>query len=79
MTRNWFLSASAFALLSLAACERDSDHIQGPKGQEAFDRYVAIGTSLTMGVQSDGVAYFTQQADWTSCSRSRHLRRIRSR
>lgn len=65
MTRNWFLSASALAVLSLAACESDSAHITGPKGQEAFARYVAIGTSLTMGVQSDGVAYFTQQADWT--------------
>jgi hypothetical protein len=65
MTRNWFLSAGALALLSLAACESDSAHITGPKGQEAFARYVAIGTSLTMGVQSDGVAYFTQQGDWT--------------
>ena len=65
MTRNWFLSAGALALLSLAACEDDSAHITGPKGQDAFARYVAIGTSLTMGVQSDGVAYFTQQGDWT--------------
>jgi hypothetical protein len=65
MTRNWFLSASAFALLSLAACERDSDHITGPKGQEDFARFVAIGTSLSMGVQSDGVVYFSQQQDWT--------------
>ena len=65
MTRNWFLSAGALALFSLAACEGDSAHITGPKGQEAFARYVAMGTSLTMGVQSDGVAYFTQQGDWT--------------
>src|SRR5712671_628197 len=65
MTRNWFLSAGALALLSLAACQRDSDHITGPPGQGAFARYVAMGTSLTMGVQSDGVAYFTQQGDWT--------------
>lgn len=65
MTRNWFLSAGALALLSLAACESDSANVTGPKGQEAFARYVAIGTSLTMGVQSDGVAYFTQQGDWT--------------
>ena len=65
MTRNWFLSAGALALLSLAACERDSDHITGPKGQEAFATFVAIGTSLSMGVQSDGVVYFSQQQDWT--------------
>jgi lysophospholipase L1-like esterase len=65
MTRNWFLSVGALALLSLAACENDNANVTGPKGQEAFARYVAIGTSLTMGVQSDGVAYFTQQGDWT--------------
>ena len=65
MTRNWFLSASALALLSLAACQSDNANVTGPKGQEAFARYVAMGTSLTMGVQSDGVAYFTQQGDWT--------------
>ena len=66
MTRNWLLSVGAFGLvLSIAACEDDSVHITGPKGQDAFDRYVAIGTSLTMGVQSNGVAYFTQQGDWT--------------
>ncbi|MFL5623444.1 MAG: SGNH/GDSL hydrolase family protein [Gemmatimonadaceae bacterium] len=66
MTRNWLVSAGTACLLfSLAACESDDVHVTGPAGQEAFARYVAMGTSLTMGVQSDGVAYFTQQEDWT--------------
>ena len=66
MTRNWFLSAASVGLLlSVAACESDDVHVTGPKGQEAFDRFVAIGTSLSMGVQSDGVVYFSQQQDWT--------------
>jgi hypothetical protein len=66
MTRNWFLSAGAVGLLlSVAACESDDVHIAGPKGQDAFTRFVAIGTSLSMGVQSDGVVYFSQQQDWT--------------
>jgi hypothetical protein len=65
MTRNWFLSAGALALLSLAACEGDNAHITGPKGQKDFATFVAIGTSLSMGVQSDGVVFFSQQQDWT--------------
>ena len=63
MKRNWFLSVGALALLVLASCSQD--RTTGPAGQQAFDRYVAIGTSLSMGVQSDGVVYFSQQHDWT--------------
>jgi lysophospholipase L1-like esterase len=63
MTRNWFLRAGAVAvLLSVAACE--PDRVTGPKGQEAFAKYVSIGTSVSMGVQSDGVFYATQQTAW---------------
>jgi hypothetical protein len=53
----------ALALVVLAACS--DDRTTGPAGQSSFARYVAIGTSLTMGVQSDGVVYFSQQQDWT--------------
>lgn len=63
MTRNWFLSAGAVAIVVLTACS--DDRTTGPAGQAAFTRYVAIGTSLSMGVQSDGVVYFSQQNDWT--------------
>src|SRR5687767_6952551 len=63
MKRCWSFSAGALALVVLAACE--DDRHTGPAGQEAFTRYVAIGMSLSMGVQSDGVVYFSQQEDWT--------------
>jgi hypothetical protein len=65
ITRNWFLPVGAAAvLLSVAACESDDAHITGPEGQEAFATYVSIGTSVSMGVQSDGVFYATQQTAW---------------
>lgn len=63
MRRTWSFSAGALALVVLAACS--DDRTTGPAGQAVFTRYVAMGTSLTMGVQSDGVVYFTQQHDWT--------------
>src|ERR1700681_783428 len=63
MKRNWSVSAAAVALVVLAACS--DDRTTGPSGQDAFASYVAIGTSLSMGVQSDGVVYFSQQQDWT--------------
>ena len=63
MKRNWSLFAGAVALVVLAACS--DDRTTGPAGQDAFKSYVAIGTSLSMGVQSDGVVYFSQQHDWT--------------
>jgi hypothetical protein len=63
MKRNWSLFAGAVALVVLAGCS--DDRTTGPAGQDAFARYVAIGTSLSMGVQSDGVVYFSQQQDWT--------------
>lgn len=63
MKRYSSFAAGALALLVLAACS--DDRTTGPAGQAAFTRFVAMGTSLTMGVQSDGVVYFTQQEDWT--------------
>jgi len=63
MKRNRSLFAGAAALVVLAACS--DDRTTGPAGQDAFKTYVAIGTSLSMGVQSDGVVYFSQQHDWT--------------
>ena len=65
MTRKWFLSAGALGLaLAITGCDSDDDRITGPKGQEAFERYVAIGTSVSMGIQSGGVYYATQQTAW---------------
>ena len=62
MKRNWSLSAGAIAVFVLAACSED--RTTGPAGQDAFARYVAIGTSVSMGVQSDGVYYASQQHAW---------------
>ena len=64
MTRNRFFAVCSISLLALAACEGDDVRITGPKGQEAFERYVSIGTSVSMGVQSAGVYYATQQVAW---------------
>jgi lysophospholipase L1-like esterase len=65
MTRNWFVSAGAVGLLlSVAACESDNAHVTGPKGQDAFGRYVSIGTSVSMGYMNEGVYYATQQTAW---------------
>lgn len=61
MKRNWSYSVGAVALL-LAACS--NDRTTGPAGQEAFASYVSIGTSVSMGVQSDGVYYASQQHAW---------------
>src|SRR6478672_2626507 len=66
MKRSWLLMGGALAVAALAACEGDNERTTGPKGQDAFLRYVAIGTSLSMGVQSDGVLYTTQREDWTA-------------
>ena len=60
MKRNWFYCV--FPAVLLAACS-DDDPV-GPAGQEAFERYVSIGTSVSMGIQSDGVFYATQQHAW---------------
>lgn len=65
MKRSWLIGG-AITLAALSACESDSAKITGPVGQDAFLRYVAIGTSLSMGVQSDGVLYTTQREDWTA-------------
>jgi hypothetical protein len=64
MVSRWSRAAGVLSIVvGLIAC--GGDKTTGPAGQEAFTRYVAIGTSLSMGVQSDGVVYFDQQHDWT--------------
>jgi phospholipase/lecithinase/hemolysin len=62
MKRSWSFSGAVLALFAVAACS-DDDPI-GPKGQDAFQRYVSLGTSVSMGVQSDGVFYVTQEHAW---------------
>ena len=62
MKRKWSFFAGALALVVLAACSQD--RTTGPAGQAAFQRFVSIGTSVSMGVQSDGVYYASQQHAW---------------
>jgi lysophospholipase L1-like esterase len=64
MKRYWSYSAVLLSVIVLSACGDDDGGPSGPRGQEAFDRYVSIGTSVTMGVQSDGVFYASQQHAW---------------
>jgi hypothetical protein len=59
-------AAIAVAALFLTACESGGAHATGPRGSDAFARFVAIGTSITMGVQSGGVLYDTQVQAWPS-------------
>jgi lysophospholipase L1-like esterase len=66
-----------FALVALAACADDSrspTEVGRPvnqitpellsEGEGVFQRYVAIGTSISMGVASDGVYAASQQNSW---------------
>ena len=63
MKSSWSVVVAVLPIMGVIACV--GDRTAGPAGQEAFARYVAVGTSLSMGVQSDGVVYFDQQHDWT--------------
>jgi lysophospholipase L1-like esterase len=68
---------AVIAVVALAACGDESlaptearQPLQQPspelisEGEGLFQRYVAIGTSISMGVQSDGVYAATQQTSW---------------
>ncbi|MDQ6829749.1 MAG: hypothetical protein M3081_12890 [Gemmatimonadota bacterium] len=63
MTRNWSLVRCALLLAVIAACS-DSKVSVGPAGRTAFERYVSIGTSVSMGWNADGVTSSTQQHAW---------------
>jgi hypothetical protein len=79
MRRRSVVFAATFCLTSLAACTDavapartartaltpagDADLDQSG-GRGVFKRYVAIGTSLSMGWQSDGVIAATQETSW---------------
>ena len=71
------LYSAVVALAALAACADGSlapTEARQPleqispelisEGEGIFQRYVAIGTSISMGVQSDGVYSATQQTSW---------------
>lgn len=61
------------ACTALAACadspvapriNADGPSLQASEGRGVFQRYVAIGTSISMGAQSDGEFFGTQTASW---------------
>ena len=71
--------AAALSLLSVAACSdsiaptrtartalspADDAGLDRSGGRGVFNRYVAIGTSVSMGWQSDGVVAATQETSW---------------
>ncbi|MFI5232024.1 MAG: hypothetical protein ACHQSE_05865 [Gemmatimonadales bacterium] len=56
--------AAAACLAALGACEGSDSHVDGPRGASAFGNYMAIGTGLSMGVQSGGVIYESQLQAW---------------
>jgi hypothetical protein len=66
MTRRWAFALSALSVLSLTACEEDFVDRVGVDGTDAFQNYVSIGTSISMGVQSAGVYYAGQTNAWPS-------------
>ncbi|HUF28608.1 MAG TPA: SGNH/GDSL hydrolase family protein [Gemmatimonadaceae bacterium] len=64
MMRRWAFAPAVLIAFAIAACERDVARVTGPHGSEALARYVAIGTSLSAGVQSGGLLYSTQGRSW---------------
>ena len=66
MTRRWAHALCAMTVLSLAACQSDDVTSNGPSSQGDFARYVAMGTSISMGVQNgdNAVLYSTQLTSW---------------
>ena len=62
MSRLAFTSL-ALAVLATAACSDDDG--PGPNHRRDLANYVAIGTSVSMGWQSDGVLFSSQEQAWT--------------
>lgn len=62
--RTLALIAAAIAGTALSGCEQGVYHVDAPKGASTFDNYIAIGSGLSMGVQSGGVLYQSQVQAW---------------
>ena len=59
-----FAAACADSPTAPSRVEAGNPSFQQSEGRGVFQRYVAIGTSISMGVQSDGVFAATQAASW---------------
>lgn len=51
-------------LFALAACDSGGARVTAPEDAVVFERFVTVGTGLTMGEQSGGAVYETQIAAW---------------
>ena len=58
------VSTVALSVVALGSCEGDAAHLSGPKGATAFDRFIVIGTGLSMGAQSGGIYFESQVGSW---------------
>ena len=67
MTRSRVLAALAVTSFVVVACGKDNTSV-GPRGSSAFARYVAMGTSLSMGVRNgyNAATAETQIGAWPS-------------
>ena len=68
MTRSRVLAALAVVMFAVVACEDDNQTQVGPVGRASFDRYVAMGTSVSQGVRngSNTITAETQLGAWPS-------------
>jgi lysophospholipase L1-like esterase len=59
-----FAAACADSPVAPSRVAVGSPSLQQSEGRGVFQRYVAIGTSISMGVQSDGAFFGTQTSSW---------------
>lgn len=64
IARPLLAAVAVAATVTLVGCEGKDAHVVGPSGGPAFANYVAIGTSISMGVQSGGVTASMQAQAW---------------
>jgi hypothetical protein len=65
MIRSLVRASATFALSSIAlSCDHEADLFVPEPADDMFATYVAIGNSLTAGVQSDGINDSTQQRSY---------------
>ena len=57
-------AACADAPVAPSRVDTSRPSLQASEGRGVFQRYVAIGTSISMGAQSDGVFFGTQEGSW---------------
>lgn len=68
MTRSRVLAVLAVTAFAIVACEDESVTNVGPVGRTAFNKYVAMGTSVSMGVRNgyNAATAETQLGAWPS-------------